>query len=121
MGISSIQQNNYQSNITQAKNTVNETKKYAPLASIDPNKQYSTIDDYANDLFAMQAKLEKQYRERTADSQVHTVEDLKKEINSNFLFSRTDNAWVSRAKFPNLWRAEAAAKRLGMALSKVAS
>ncbi len=80
MGISSIQQNNYQSSITQAKNTVNETKKYAPLASIDPNKQYSTIDDYANDLFAMQAKLEKQYRERTADSQVHTVEDLKKEI-----------------------------------------
>lgn len=41
-------------------------------------------------------------------------EDLKKEINSNFLFSRTADAWVSRAKFPNLWRAEAAAKKLGL-------
>ncbi len=41
-------------------------------------------------------------------------EDLKKEIKSNFLFSRKSGAWVSRAKFPNLWRAEAVAKKLGL-------
>lgn len=42
-------------------------------------------------------------------------DDLKKEIKSNFLFSRAANAWVSRAKFPNLWRAEAVAKKIGLA------
>lgn len=42
-------------------------------------------------------------------------EELKKEIHSNFLFSRKSNAWVSRAKFPNLWRAEEIAKKLGLA------
>jgi len=36
--------------------------------------------------------------------------DLKKEIKINFLFSRRANAWVSRAKFPNLWSAENVAK-----------
>lgn len=41
-------------------------------------------------------------------------DDLKKEIKSNFLFSRRSDAWVSRAKFPNLWRAEAVAKKLGL-------
>lgn len=41
-------------------------------------------------------------------------EELKKEIHSNFLFSRKSNAWVSRAKFPNLWRAEEIAKKLGL-------
>ncbi len=30
-------------------------------------------------------------------------ENLKKEINRNVLFSGKSNAWVSRAKFPNLW------------------
>lgn len=39
-------------------------------------------------------------------------EESKKEIKSNFLFSRKAGAWVSRAKFPNLWRAEAVAKKL---------
>lgn len=42
-------------------------------------------------------------------------EDLKKEIHSNFLFSRKKSAWVSRAKFPNLWQAETVAKKLGLA------
>lgn len=41
-------------------------------------------------------------------------EELKKDIRSNFLFSRVAGAWVSRAKFPNLWRAEAVAKKLGL-------
>ena len=41
-------------------------------------------------------------------------DDMKKEINSNFLFSRNESAWVSRAKFPNLWRAEEVAKKLGL-------
>lgn len=42
-------------------------------------------------------------------------DELKKEIKSNFLFSRKAGAWVSRAKFPNLWRAEAVAKKIGLA------
>lgn len=41
-------------------------------------------------------------------------DDLKREIKSNFLFSRRFGAWVSRAKFPNLWRAETLAKKLGL-------
>lgn len=41
-------------------------------------------------------------------------DELKKEIKSNFLFSRKHGAWVSRAKFPNLWRAEAVAKKIGL-------
>ncbi len=41
-------------------------------------------------------------------------EDLKKEINSNFFFSGKSNTWVSRAKFPNLRRAEEVAKKLGL-------
>lgn len=39
---------------------------------------------------------------------------LKSEIKSNFLFSRKSGAWVSRAKFPDLYRAEAVAKKLGL-------
>lgn len=41
-------------------------------------------------------------------------ENLKKEINSNFLFFHYCSGWVSRCKFPNLWRAEAVAKKLGL-------
>ena len=41
-------------------------------------------------------------------------ENLKKEVKSNFLFSRKYGAWVSRAKFPNLWRAEVVAKKIGL-------
>ena len=41
-------------------------------------------------------------------------ENLKKEINRNLLFSGKSNAWVSRAKFQNLWQAEAVAKKLGL-------
>ena len=41
-------------------------------------------------------------------------DELKGEIKSNFLFSRKACAWVSRAKFPNLWRAETVAKKLGL-------
>lgn len=41
-------------------------------------------------------------------------EDVKQEIRSNFLFSRKASAWVSRAKFPNLWRAEEVAKKAGL-------
>lgn len=42
-------------------------------------------------------------------------ESDKAEIKSNYLFSRSAGAWVSRAKWPNTWRAEAVAKRLGAA------
>lgn len=41
-------------------------------------------------------------------------DELKGEIKSNFLFSRKSGVWVSRAKFPNLWRAETVAKKLGL-------
>lgn len=48
------------------------------------------------------------------DDYMALPEESKKEIKSNFLFSRKASAWVSRAKFPNLWRAEAVAKKLGL-------
>ena len=48
------------------------------------------------------------------DDYMALPEESKKEIKSNFLFSRKAGAWVSRAKFPNLWRAEAVAKKLGL-------
>lgn len=40
-------------------------------------------------------------------------DDQKSVIKSNFLFSRYGGCWVSRAKIPNLWRAEQVAKQLG--------
>lgn len=40
-------------------------------------------------------------------------EAQKKEIKSNFLFSRYSSAWVSRAKEPNLYRAKQVAAKLG--------
>lgn len=40
-------------------------------------------------------------------------DDQKSTIKSNFLFSRYGSCWVSRAKIPNLWRAEQVAKSLG--------
>lgn len=40
-------------------------------------------------------------------------DDQKSTIKSNFLFSRYRGCWVSRAKIPNLWRAEQVAKSLG--------
>lgn len=40
-------------------------------------------------------------------------ESDKEKIKSNFLFSRYGGCWVSRAKIPNLWRAEQVAKSLG--------
>lgn len=42
-------------------------------------------------------------------------DNMKKEIKSTFLFSKKEKTWVSRAKFPNLWKAEAVAKKLGLA------
>lgn len=41
-------------------------------------------------------------------------EASKKEIKSNFLFSRYAGVWVSRCKFPNTYRAEEIAKKLGL-------
>ena len=41
-------------------------------------------------------------------------EEQKKDIKSNYLFSRAKSAWISRAKFPNLYRAEKVAKDLGL-------
>lgn len=41
-------------------------------------------------------------------------EDQKRDIKSNFLFSKYASAWVSRCKFPNLYRAEQIAKELGL-------
>ena len=40
-------------------------------------------------------------------------EEKKRLLRSNFLFSRTAQAWVSRAKFPNLYSAKRAAEQLG--------
>lgn len=40
-------------------------------------------------------------------------DDQKSTIKRNFLFSRYGGCWVSRAKIPNLWRAEQVAKQLG--------
>ena len=48
------------------------------------------------------------------DDYMSLPEESKKKIKSNFLFSRKAKAWVSRAKFPNLWRAETVAKELGL-------
>lgn len=39
-------------------------------------------------------------------------DEIKREIKSTFLFSRSRGAWVSRAKFPNLYFAEEVAKKL---------
>lgn len=41
-------------------------------------------------------------------------ETTKRTIKSNFLFSRYNNSWVSRCKWPNTSRAEAIAKQLGL-------
>lgn len=41
-------------------------------------------------------------------------EDLKKQIKSNYLFSRKTGSWVSRAKFPNTYHAIEVAKKLGL-------
>ena len=41
-------------------------------------------------------------------------DETRQEIRSNFLFSRKAQAWVSRCKFPNLWRAEQVAKKIGL-------
>ena len=40
-------------------------------------------------------------------------ENDKRDIKSNFLFSRSISGWVSRAKWPNTYHAEQVAKRLG--------
>lgn len=40
--------------------------------------------------------------------------DQKSEVRSNFLFSKRSGAWVSRCKFPNLYRAEQVAIKLGL-------
>lgn len=41
-------------------------------------------------------------------------ESQKREIKSNFLFSRYSSAWVSRCKFPNLYYAKKVAESLGL-------
>lgn len=41
-------------------------------------------------------------------------EEGKSSIKSNFLFSRKVGGWVSRAKYPNLYRAKDVAKRIGL-------
>ena len=41
-------------------------------------------------------------------------DDQKSKIKSNFLFSRKTGAWISRCKFPNLYRPECVAKELGL-------
>lgn len=40
-------------------------------------------------------------------------DEQKREIKGNFLFSRSMGGWVSRCKFPNLYRAEEIARKLG--------
>lgn len=48
------------------------------------------------------------------DTYLNLDESQKREIKSNFLFSRYSSAWVSRAKFPNLYSAIKVAKSLGL-------
>lgn len=48
------------------------------------------------------------------ETYVNLNQEQKNEIKSNFLFSRYTSAWVSRAKFPNLYRAEQIAQKLGL-------
>lgn len=48
------------------------------------------------------------------ESYMSLTEDQKRDIKSNFLFSRYNQAWISRCKFPNLFRAEEVAKSIGL-------
>lgn len=64
--------------------SVAATGKSSNLATIDPNKKYQSDTEFANDLFSMEKKLQVQYSNLTADSDVTTVDDLKKEISSLF-------------------------------------
>ena len=41
-------------------------------------------------------------------------DEQKAKVKSNFLFSRKTGAWISRCKFPNLYRPECVAKELGL-------
>ena len=64
--------------------SVTASQKSCNQATIDPNKKYQSDTDFANDLFALEKKLQVQYSNMTSDSNVTTVEDLKKEISSLF-------------------------------------
>lgn len=56
-------------------------------------------------------KLELHFAKATYDA----LDDAqKREIKSSFLWSRRSGCWISRAKEPNLWRAERVAKTLGL-------
>lgn len=48
------------------------------------------------------------------DDYMALSQEEKKKIKSNFLFSRGTGAWISRCKFPNLYRSESVAKELGL-------
>ena len=49
----------------------------------------------------------------TKEEYMALSEENKKTIKSNFLFSRKQDAWVSRCKFPNLHHVEQIAQKLG--------
>lgn len=64
--------------------SVTATQKTYNRAAIDPNKKYQSDTEFANDLFALEKKLQVQYSNMTSDYNLTTVEDLKKEISSLF-------------------------------------
>ncbi|MBR4590179.1 MAG: hypothetical protein IKO36_05880, partial [Bacteroidaceae bacterium] len=48
------------------------------------------------------------------DDYLALTNDQKRAIKSNFLFSRGTGAWVSRCKYPNLYRPIKVAEALGL-------
>lgn len=62
----------------------NKSKKDANLEKFDSNKRYHSLSEFANDLFALEKKWRAQYKELTADSEINTIEELKKQIEELF-------------------------------------
>ena len=64
--------------------STNKSKNSGNLAKFDSNKRYHSLSEFANDLFALEKKWQVQYKELTADSEINTIEDLKKQIEELF-------------------------------------
>lgn len=69
--------------VSKKENSTNSTNS-SNLAKFDSNKRYRSISEFANDLFALEKKWQVQYKELTADSEINTIEDLKKQIEELF-------------------------------------
>lgn len=82
------------------------------LLSISLNTEMSKCGSLGEYLFNKETGKIEVYFDK--DLYMSLPESDKKSIKSNFLFSRAKGAWVSRAKFPNLWMAERVVKTLGL-------